>query len=68
MAMTLRLPEELDARLEEVAHARGTSKHALIVEATRMLVDLETKTDIVIEISSGVRSRYAELLRRLEDA
>ncbi|MFT4213209.1 MAG: ribbon-helix-helix protein, CopG family [Microbacterium sp.] len=68
MAMTLRLPEDLDRRLEELARARGTSKHALVVEGTRMLVDVETKTDVVIEIASGVRSRYAELLKKLEDA
>jgi len=68
MAMTLRLPEELDRQLEELAAARGTSKHALVVEGTRMLVDLETKTDIVIEVAAGVRARYADLLKRLEDA
>lgn len=68
MAMTLRLPEELDSRLEQLAHARGMSKHALVVEATRMIVDLESKTDVAVEIATGVRSRYAELLTRLEDA
>ncbi len=68
MAMTLRLPEELDRRLEELARARGTSKHALVLEGTQMIVDLEAKTDIVIEIASGVRSRYVDLLTRLEDA
>lgn len=68
MAMTLRLPEELDSKLEALARERGTSKHALIVEGTRMLVDLEIKTDLVVEVASGVRSRYADLLRRLEDA
>ncbi|MFT4219684.1 MAG: CopG family transcriptional regulator [Microbacterium sp.] len=68
MAMTLRLPAELDARLEALARKRGTSKHALVVESTRILVDLEVKTDLAVEIASDVRTRYAELLRRLEDA
>lgn len=68
MAMTLRLPEELDRKLEELARARGTSKHALVVEGAAMIVDLETKTDFAVHIASGVRSRYSELLRRLEDA
>lgn len=68
MAMTLRLPEELDAQLDALAKARGTSKHALVVEGTRILVDLEIKTDVVIEIADGVRSRYSDLLQKLEDA
>lgn len=68
MAMTLRLPEELDRQLEALAAARGTSKHALVVEGTRMIVDLEMKTDIVLEVASGVRTRYADLLQRLADA
>lgn len=68
MAMTVRLPEELDRRLEALARARGTSKHALLVEGATMIVDLETKTDLVLEIADGVRTRYADLMRRLEDA
>lgn len=68
MAMTLRLPEELDARLEQLAAARHTSKHALIVEAISSFVDTEGKTARVADIAGGVRSRYAELLQRLEDA
>lgn len=68
MAMTLRLPEELDSRLEELARARGISKHALVVESTRMLVDLEMNTDLAVDIAAGVRHRYTDLLKRLEDA
>jgi len=68
MAMTLRLPPELDEKLEALAAARGTSKHALVLEGTRMLIELDTKTDTAVAIASGVRSRYAELLKRLEDA
>lgn len=68
MAMTLRLPEELDAKLELLAAARHTSKHALIVEATAQLVSEEDRTVRATDLANGVRSRYAELLRRLEDA
>lgn len=68
MAMTLRLPEELDSRLEHLARERGVSKHSLVVEGAKMIVDLEMKTDVAVELASGVRSRYADLLKRLEDA
>jgi predicted transcriptional regulator len=68
MAMTLRIPEDLDAQLELLAAARHTSKHALIIEATAQLVAAEDKTTRATEIARGVKSRYAELLRRLEDA
>lgn len=68
MAMTVRLPEELDRKLEALARERGTSKHALIIEGSQMIVDLELKTDLAVEISRGVRGRYTELLKRLEDA
>ena len=68
MAMTVRLPEELDRKLEELARQRHTSKHALIVEGAAMIVDLETKTDLDVQNATGERSRYSELLRRLEYA
>lgn len=68
MAMTLRIPEDLDAKLERLAAARHTSKHALILEATSQLVAAEDKTSRATDLAQGIRSRYAELLRRLEDA
>jgi predicted transcriptional regulator len=66
--MTLRIPADLDAQLDRLAAARHTSKHALILEATSLLVAAEDKTTRATDIAQGVRSRYAELLRRLEDA
>lgn len=68
MAMTVRIPEELDAQLERLANERHTSKHALIIEATARLVAAEDKTTRATEVAQGVRTRYADLLRRLEDA
>lgn len=68
MAMTVRLPEELDAQLEELASRRHTSKHALIVEATAQLVSSESGVERATRTAMGIRTRYADLLRRLEDA
>jgi len=68
MAMTVRLPEELDAQLEQLARARHTSKHALIVEATAQLISAESAVERATRVAMGVRERYAELLTRLEDA
>ncbi|MEN2738736.1 ribbon-helix-helix protein, CopG family [Microbacterium sp. X-17] len=66
--MTVRLPEELDAQLEALAAARHTSKHALLIEGVSMLVDASQRTARVTGIAADVRERYAELMRRLEDA
>lgn len=68
MAMTLRLPADLDARLERLAEARHMSKHALLIEAATRLVDSEERTAQATDIAAGVRERYADLLSRLEDA
>lgn len=68
MAMTVRLPEELDAQLEAIARARHTSKHAVIIEAATRFVNSETKTDRVLSIAESVAERYADTLKRLEDA
>lgn len=68
MAMTVRLPEELDAQLEAIARARHMSKHAVIIEAAERFANSETKTDRVLSIAAGITERYAETLKRLEDA
>lgn len=66
--MTVRLPEDLDTRLEAVARARHTSKHALLLEATDRFLAEEAKTDFAVTIAAGVAERYSDLLRKLEDA
>ncbi|WP_312169177.1 ribbon-helix-helix protein, CopG family [Microbacterium sp.] len=68
MAMTVRLPEELDAQLEEIARTRHISKHAVIIEAATRFANSETKTQRVLSIAEEVAERYAVALTRLEDA
>lgn len=68
MAMTVRLPAELDAKLEHLAAARHTSKHAVLLEAAERFVSEEFKTDLVIGLTREIAEEYAELFTRLEDA
>ncbi|AXL13492.1 ribbon-helix-helix protein, CopG family [Microbacterium foliorum] len=68
MAMTVRLPEELDAQLEEIARARHISKHAVLIEAATRFANSESKTERVLSIADEVGERYADALTRLEDA
>ena len=68
MAMTVRLPEELDARLDEIARSRHTSKHAILIEAATRFANTETKTERVLSIADEVAERYGDTLTRLEDA
>jgi len=68
MAMTIRLPAELDSALEEIARQRHTSKHALIVEAADRFTRQESKTARVLQSVDDTTRDYAELLKRLEDA
>lgn len=68
MAMTVRLPEEIDAKLEELARARHTSKHAVVIEATERFVAEETKTVAVLAAVDAIGTEYADAIRRLADA
>lgn len=68
MAMTVRLPDELDAQLGELAARRHTSKHALLIEATDRFLREEVTTEQAVSIARGVADRYSELLEKLEDA
>lgn len=68
MAMTVRLPEELDRQLEEIARARHTSKHAILIEAATRFASSESKTERVLRIADEITERYAETITRLEDA
>lgn len=68
MAMTVRIPEELDAKLEAIARARHTSKHAVIIEAAERFASTETKTSRVLTLADEIIDRYADVMKRLEDA
>ena len=66
--MTVRLPEELDAKLEAIARDRHTSKHAVLIEAaTRFANDNARRSQVNAAVDS-VLERDSELLERLEDA
>jgi predicted transcriptional regulator len=67
MAMTLRLPEDLNAQLSLLAEERHVSKHALVLQAAELLVERETRR---AEISSGINrimNTNADLMRRLSE-
>jgi predicted transcriptional regulator len=68
MAMNLRVPEELDRRLERLAIEEHTSKSALLLQGAELVLQRHARRS---EISAGldfVMSHDAELLTRLEDA
>jgi predicted transcriptional regulator len=68
MAMTVRLPEELDAQLEALAAAEHVSKHALLIQAAQSLVERRGRREQIMGAIDFVRTHDAVLLERLEDA
>jgi predicted transcriptional regulator len=68
MAMTVRLPEELDRALDEIAAAEHVSKNSLIVQGAALVVARRSRRAMVDEAVDFVLSHDAELLQRLEDA
>ncbi|MEO6941669.1 MAG: ribbon-helix-helix protein, CopG family [Terrimesophilobacter sp.] len=68
MAMTVRITSELDEKLQAIADARHTSKHALVLQAVEILVNTESKTDRVMASVERTLERDAGLLKRLADA
>ncbi|WP_233201799.1 ribbon-helix-helix domain-containing protein [Cryobacterium sp. Y11] len=68
MAINVRIPEDLDRQLEQLATAQHASKHALLLQGATLIVERYSRRD---EIESGLQfvlSHDAELLQRLEDA
>lgn len=68
MAITVRIPDDLDARLEIVARAEHVSKNALLLQGAALVIERHARR---AEIENGldfVLSHDAELLKRLADA
>lgn len=68
MAMTLRLPEELEKQVEAIAARRHVSKHALITESVVRLVEAEEEQRQVDEAFHDAFERYGDVIERLADA
>lgn len=68
MAMTVRLPEDVDRALTELAAKEHTSKHALLIEAVSAYTAARARRSDVDRAVDFVLDHDAELLRRLEDA
>ncbi len=68
MAMTLRLPAELDAALDALAEEQHTSKQAIVTEAVVSLLARKGRVQELDAALEFVLDHDAELLRRLEDA
>ncbi|QKT09296.1 ribbon-helix-helix protein, CopG family [Gordonia sp. X0973] len=66
--MTVRIPPELDARLDALASARHVSKHALVLQAIESLTARNERRDDILAAVDFVRTHDAELLERLADA
>lgn len=68
MAMTLRLPAELDAALEQAAQEQRVSKQSYVISAVERALRQEDKTARVLASLDETSERYAGLIKRLEDA
>jgi len=68
MAMTLRLPAELDAALELAAQEQRVSKQSYVISAVERALRQEEKTARVLASLDETSENYAGLIKRLEDA
>lgn len=66
--MTLRLTEKQDKQLTEIAKSLGISKNKAAMEAIEAFIELEWQRAAVKQAFERVKTRDAELLRRLADA
>lgn len=67
MAMTLRLPADVDRAVSELAEARGVSKHEATVQAIMETAARDTKARRVDAVAEWAETRYANLLKRLAE-
>ncbi|MGY2746990.1 ribbon-helix-helix protein, CopG family [Arthrobacter sp. UYCu723] len=68
MAMNLRVPEDLDRRLDELAAEEHTSKSALLLQGAELVLQRHRRSRDVSAGMAFVMNHDAELLKRLEDA
>ncbi|WP_270260599.1 ribbon-helix-helix protein, CopG family [Kocuria marina] len=68
MAINVRLPEDLDRRLDEIAAAEHTSKSSLLLQGAQLIVERHTRRHLVDSALHFVETHDAQLLKRLEDA
>lgn len=68
MAMNLRVPEDLDRRLDELAAEEHTSKSALLLQGAELVLRRHGRRQELSEGLDFVMSHDAELLTRLADA
>ncbi|MDD7835941.1 MULTISPECIES: ribbon-helix-helix protein, CopG family [Paenarthrobacter] len=68
MAINLRVPEDLDRRLEKLAAEKHTTKSALLLQGAELVLQRHASRREIAEGLDFVMSHDAELLIRLEDA
>jgi predicted transcriptional regulator len=68
MAMNLRVPEDLDRRLDALAAEEHMSKSALLLQGAELVLQRHGRRREINEGLDFVMSHDAELLKRLEDA
>lgn len=66
--MTLRLAEEQDKQLTQVASHLGLSKQQVVEQAIEQFLERESQEAVLKSVFDLVRTRDKELLERLADA
>ncbi|UEL30392.1 ribbon-helix-helix protein, CopG family [Pseudarthrobacter sp. L1SW] len=66
--MNLRVPVDLDRRLEKLAAEEHTSKSALLLQGAELVLQRHAHRREISEGLDFVMSHDADLLKRLEDA
>lgn len=68
MAVNVRIPEELDRKLGEMAKELHTSKHSLLLQGASFVVERHFRSAEISAAVDFVLDHDGELLKRLEDA
>jgi predicted transcriptional regulator len=68
MAMTLRLTEELDKKLDETAEYLGLSKQQAVTKAVEIYIDAMAERQQVLDAMDALMVQDKKLMERLADA